>query len=195
MDKMSIPTIQTLLSNTFNTIVSEDCIKKANDLIKISSLEHYNSFNKLTPFLEEFSRLNPGFKFLIKKSDQDSNFEKVAILFSYSRQAINHCYKVVGVDSAFLGAIHIVGDQKNELSHFIEGIPMNLKIMFKRCHITGLSGRTLNNEMIVFAISIGYGETIENYNFLFKFLRDNEVFNIQYRLLLLLLLLLLLFYY
>jgi hypothetical protein len=42
---------------------SKDQIKKTNSKYKISSLEHYKSFEKLIPFLEEYKNLNPGFQY------------------------------------------------------------------------------------------------------------------------------------
>ena len=169
----SISSVQVLLSNEYRVKPSEDCIKKANNLIKISPLEHYNSYKKLVPYLEEFQRLNPGFRFSLEHHQKDFSFERVAILFPYSKHAINYCYNVVGVDAAFLDAIKVY--KNSELNRFITGLPFDLNLIFKRAYLTAMSGRTLNNQMIIFALSITYSESIENYNFLFKFLKDNEV--------------------
>jgi len=166
--------VQCVVSNDTNIIPTVDCVKKASTAIKISSLEHYNSYNKLIPFLEEYSRLNPGFKYRIEKHNTDYNFERVAILFNYSNEAIKYCYKAFGVDAAFTDEIGINGLHKKELQSFIEGIP-DCDVMFKRCFISGVSGRTMNNEMILFALCIGYSECIADYSFLFQFMTDNNV--------------------
>lgn len=82
---------------------------------------------------------------------------------------------MVGVDCAFIEAIGIEGRQKTQLQKFVEGISDDMRLMFKRCFISGVSGKTLNNDMILFAIAISYGELSDDYSFLFSFLTDNEV--------------------
>ena len=60
--------------------------------------------------------------------------------------------------------------QKTKLQEFVDGLSDEVDYTFKRCFISGISGRIFNNEMIVFAICIGYSECIEDYSFLFQFL-------------------------
>ena len=84
---------------------------------------------------------------------------------------------MLGVDSAFLDSYHLNNNQKKELEKFMDGLPdEDVRLKFKQGYISGLSGRTYNNEMILFAISISYGERKDNYNFFFKFLLDSGVF-------------------
>lgn len=169
--------LQQVVANELHIKPSIDCIKKANADITLSILEHYNSFEKLVPFLEEYSRVNPGFKYLLKKHDTDNNFEKVAILFEYSTEAIKHCYKVVGIDAAFLDTIGIDSKEKKLLQKmFPNDIPDDMEISFHKCVIIGLSGRTMNNEMILLGLTISYSENCESYDFFFKFLSDNKVY-------------------
>lgn len=87
--------------------------------------------------------------------------------------SIKHCYKIFGVDSAFLDGIEIPSNQIPELQAVVEGLPSDLRIMFQRGYITAITGRTFNNEMIVFAVCLNHGETIENYDFLFKFVLED----------------------
>lgn len=153
--------------------LSNDVIKKANAIVKISSLEHFKSYEKLSPFLHLFKELNPGFQYKIGREPETFIYERVAILFSYSAHAMKNCYKVYGIDSAFLDSIDIPKYQLPELQEICEGLPLDAKVMFQKGHLFALTGRTYNNEMIVFALCTNHGETIDNYDFFFKFLLED----------------------
>ena len=103
-------------------------------------------------------------------------FQRLAILFPYSVTAMNHCFKIFGVDAAFLDGYQIKYREKRLISNFINSLPTNhLKLMFQKCFLIGISGRTLNNEMILFGFCISYAENSENYNYFFRFLTSNQV--------------------
>jgi hypothetical protein len=87
--------------------VSKDVIKKANQKFKLTAIDHVSSMSLLQPFLEEFARKNPGFKFDLEKDPVTHQFKRVAVLFPYSVIAMKHCFKVFGVDSAFLDTYKI----------------------------------------------------------------------------------------
>lgn len=167
-----------------NIPVSSDCLKKANNHIQLSSLEHCLSYNYLIPFLELLESHNPATKYKLVRNEVTFAFERVAFLFPHSITAINSCFNVYGVDTAHLDGLDIKGYQRRVLSkYFRQLIPDQSRLSFKKMYISALSGRTLNNNMILFAISIGYSEGKDDYDFLFKFLRDNGVFKENYYLL------------
>ena len=87
---------------------SIDVLKKANNQILLSSSEHYKIFDRLHPFLESFKVNNSGFKYSLIK-DANNQFQRCAILFPYSNEAIKSCYKVVAVDAAFMDFVNIKG--------------------------------------------------------------------------------------
>jgi hypothetical protein len=158
--------------------VSADCIKKANAAAKLSPLEHYVSYNYLSPLLMS---QNPGFKFKLEKDDSNCEFKRVAVLFPYTIQAIQHCFKVYAVDAAFLDSLEIKGLSKKILYEYISALRnVEGRIMFAKTFLSCVSGRTINNEMIIYAICIGYSECSDDYNFLFDFMKENEVKNIVY---------------
>jgi hypothetical protein len=170
---MSVKALQGILKIS-GLGASVDCIRNANTLLKLSSTDHYVSLSLLSPFLYQFQRLNPGFQYELKKSLLNQ-FESVSILFPYSIVAIDHCFNVCGIDAAFLDVQTIEGNHRKNLKRIVEFLPKNLLLMFKRCFIIGLSGRTLNNKMILFAFSIVYSESKDSYNNFFDFLKNNGV--------------------
>ena len=174
--KTAIETLA-VAGNANNKLITIDCLKKANQLNKITGIEHASSMTLLYPFFEEFGRKNPGFKFELQKDPLTHEFERLAILFPYSVTAMNYCFKVFGVDTAFLDGYQIKYREKQMIGSIINNLnlPYKMKIMFKKCFLIGLSGRTLNNEMILFGFCICYAENIENYNFFFEFLTKNQV--------------------
>ena len=155
--------------------ITVDCLKKANDAVKLSSLEHYISFSFISPFLDLLQVSNNGFKFKFEKDKNTMQFQRVAVLFPYSLHAKEHCFKVYGIDAAFLDGLAIKGKQRKELRKYVPTIPLQERIMFQKNFLSGISGRTLNNEMILYAVCISYNECSEDYDFLFDFLRENEV--------------------
>ena len=88
---------------------------------------------------------------------------------------MNHCFKVFGVDSAFLDTYKIKYRETEEISSFIKDLESKFSYIIQKCFLTGLSGRTLNNEMILFAFCISDAENSVNYDFFFKFLTANQV--------------------
>ena len=47
----------------FNRKITDDILKKANQAIKLTAIDHATSLTLLYPFLEEFALKNPGFQF------------------------------------------------------------------------------------------------------------------------------------
>lgn len=73
-----------VVAENSNIIPSIDVVKKANNDIKISAVEHYQSFSSFIPFLKEFTKLNPGFKFKLK------NIKLIIIL-----KELLYCFHIV----------------------------------------------------------------------------------------------------
>jgi hypothetical protein len=59
--------------------ITIDCLKKANDAVQLSSLEHYVSFNFIYPFLDLLKNNNNGFKFKFEKDKNTMQFQRVAV--------------------------------------------------------------------------------------------------------------------
>lgn len=155
---------------------TKDVIKKANQSIKLTAKEHFDSYEKLSPFLHLFKELNPGFQYKIDREFDSDSYERVAILFPYSVNAIKNCYNIYGIDSAFLDGIEIPDSQIESIKEIVDGLPDDLRLMFQRGYISALTGRTYNNEMIIFAVCLNHGETTDNYDFLLDFvLKDCNV--------------------
>lgn len=156
--------------------VSVNCLKIANRKILTSGAEHFKNFANINPYLMCFKERNPGFQYKIE-TDVNNNFQRLAVLMSYSVLALPHCFQVVGVDAAFLDGYELKGDNElKELRELTDSLPEGLRIAFKKGFLSAISGRTLENKMILFAFCIGYSECIEDYSFLFKFLNDNKVY-------------------
>ena len=88
-------------------LVTVDCLKKSNELMKISPLEHYVSYNYISPFLELLNLENSGFKYKLERNESNFLFQRVAILLPYSVGALSHCFNVFGIDAAFLDGLEI----------------------------------------------------------------------------------------
>lgn len=162
-------------SSSDRTIISENRVKKANLKNKISSYEHIIGFSKLSPYLELFRSLNPGFQYQIEKSPETINeFKRLAVLFPYAIPAQKYCFKVYGIDAAHIQTHEIRKGERKDLEDLLNW-PPEMRIMFAKYFLFAVSGRTINNEMIIFALGIGHSECIEDYEFLFQFLTDNGV--------------------
>jgi hypothetical protein len=97
------------MQRILNLTVSIDVLKKANNESKISAIEHYISYCYIKPYLYLLHRTNPGFKYNIEWNSCTDEFERLAFLFPYSVQCMEHCFNVYGVDAAFLDGISIKG--------------------------------------------------------------------------------------
>ena len=157
------------------SVISDNCMKRANQSYQISACEHYLGYSKLQPYLQLFKSLNPGFNFSIEKYEENNEFKRLAILFPYSISAAKHCFKVYGIDAAHIAHYEIKNRQREYLKQLVILLPKLTRIAFKKCYIFALTGRTVNNEMILFGLCISYSESMENYEFFFQFLQENEV--------------------
>lgn len=178
-DKNSIGGIQNAIAvnrhtSADNSIISVDCVKKANQKNSISAYEHFVGFSKLSPYLESFASLNPGFRYKLDKDKCSNEFKRLAILFPYSISAKQYCFKVYGIDAAHIGTHEVRAMERKILETLIDW-PFEMRIMFQKHFLFAVSGRTCNNEMILFAICIGLSECIADYEFFFQFLSDNGV--------------------
>jgi hypothetical protein len=97
------------------------------------------------------------------------------VLLPYSVTSFEHCFKVVGIDAAFLDPLSVKGNQKRNLKEIFPELPDAVNIQFQQCFVIAVTGRTNNNEMILLALSICHSESKVNYKDLLKFLKDNGV--------------------
>lgn len=178
-NRLSIEGTKTILAatkHTFDSHYTEDVLKKANSATLLNAADHCLGFLKLCPYLETFEKDNPGFKYDLKTNQETLEFEKLALLLPYTLCVLDDCYKVYGVDTAFLDSYYITDREKILLiQEYLPNAPIEKDLMFKPTYITAVSGRTLNNEMIIFSVCFSYSESIETYSFLFEFLSREGV--------------------
>lgn len=150
-----------------------NAIKKANAAMKYSSQEHIESYNSLRPYCEVAKALNADFMYNIEKDGKDV-FQRMAVLFPYSKAVLKDSYNVVGIDAAHMKPTLLNKLTVNDRVKLgLEDMDGSYGVMLQKSMLTFLTGRTLNNEMIVYGYMLGYSENADNLNYFFKFLIDN----------------------
>lgn len=83
------------------------------------------------------------------------------------------CFSVVGIDTAHMSTVKL-GRITEEKIHEICGlvVPPGGAYMLEKLVVTMVTGRTFNNEMIIFAFCIGYTENSADMFHFFQFLVD-----------------------
>lgn len=150
-----------------------NAIKRANAAIKFSSKEHLESYGYLKPYCEVAKRLNADFMYSIEKNEKDI-FQRMAVLFPYSKTVLENSYEVLGVDAAHMKTELLKKLTTDEMVKLDLGdIDGSHGVMLKKSMLTFLTGRTLNNEMIVYGYMLGYSENSDNLRYFFQFLIDS----------------------
>ena len=95
--------------------VTDDRIKKANSLSKISGHDHLQSFNKIEPYLCELRKLNEGLQFKIDRVEDSSYLKRIIIIPHYTRSVLQYMYPTVGLDCAHMKTI-VVSHETQRMS-------------------------------------------------------------------------------
>jgi hypothetical protein len=131
-----------IATSTGHGVPADHHIKKANSMARPTGKQHLASYSMLMPYMEELKTLHPDMEFNI---DQNKGvFLRLMVLFPYSKQALKHCFNVVGVDSAHMGMVALEGITPHELHGFMPGqaLPVGRHVLPK-LHITAVTGRTM----------------------------------------------------
>lgn len=150
-----------------------DVIKKANAMSKISVVELVESYNYILPFCEIAKEMNNDFCYDIRK-DSGNRINKMAVLFAHCKQMFQYCFPLLGLDTAHLPILKLKGITADLLekigrSDLVEGPGYVLRKM----SLTFLTGRTANNEMIVFGYMIHHVECADDIKYFLMFMRDS----------------------
>ena len=150
-----------------------DVIKKANAMSKISVVELVESYNYILPFCEIAKEMNNDFCYDIRK-DSGNRINKMAVLFAHCKQMFQYCFPLLGLDTAHLPILKLKGItaellEKIGRSDLVEGPGYVLRKM----SLTFLTGRTANNEMIVFGYMIHHVECADDIKYFLMFMRDS----------------------
>lgn len=165
----SIKSIQSaIVAGTVTAEPSVNAIKKANAAMKISSHEHIESYNYLRPYCEVAKTLNADFMYSIEKDGNDI-FQRMAVLLPYSKTVLRDSYNVVGIDAAHMKTELLTKLTAEDLVKLgLEDAERSYGVMLKKTMVTFLTGRTLNNEMIVYGYMLGYSENADNLHYFFQ---------------------------
>ena len=85
--------------------MTDNVIKKANSISKISGKEHQASFNKIEPYLFELRNLNQGMHYKIDRAPDSFVFQRLMIIPHYATAVVQYMYPVVGLDCARMKTI------------------------------------------------------------------------------------------
>jgi hypothetical protein len=119
-------------------------IKRAAASHRIQVLKHESSIQKMQTFLVLMKLRNPSMTYDYFM-DADNKFESVLIVMPGASAAWETCHKICSIDSAHGKDIVLDSSTHQFLKRFI---------------FTVASGYTVNNTMIVYAISVSYHENI-----------------------------------
>jgi hypothetical protein len=79
---------------------TRNVIQIAGARFNISPKEYIQSYDDLIPYLRAVEAVNPEFKYIVQKSELHV-FNRMVCLMPLSKQALPHCFQVVGLDTAF----------------------------------------------------------------------------------------------
>ena len=149
-----------------------DVVKKANAMSKVS-LELVETYNYILSFCEIAKEMNPDFCYDIKK-DSLNRVNKMAVLFPHCKKMFPRCHPLLGLDSAHLPVVKLK-DVTTELLEKVKRGDLVGKSGFilKKSYLTFLTGRTMNNEMIVFGYMIHPAESVDDIKYFLKFMLDS----------------------
>ena len=126
-------------------------VKKAAALSRIQVEDQLGSFSLLEPFLELYKEQNPGAHYELRRNDITEEFNSLAFVFPYVKNCIEHEYlrRIFGLDVSHMKKISLQGD-----------------IIIRPMFLTVVSGRTLDNHMIVCGFAITFAECRDDIDFL-----------------------------
>ncbi len=108
--------------------------------------QHIEGFRKMWQSVRALKRLNPTVSVKLEL-DAMHAFKSLTVVLPHSRAAMDHLYKVVGLDAAHCKRI------------LIKKKPRTL---LKQNTLSMLTGRTFNNSIIILAYTISYSENAED---------------------------------
>lgn len=150
-------------------------VKRANAMFKDTSEELIMAYNYLQPYLEKLEECQPTVAHKLERGE-NNEFRRLGFLFPYSVKALPFCFNVVGVDTAHMALVVVDGIQTFQLQEMLDrdDITDETRNVQSKLYLTIVSGRTTNNEMLIFAYCLGYAENANDVMFFFKFLKDNK---------------------
>jgi len=150
-----------------------DVVKKANQLLKYSANEHFQSYQYILPMCEIAKEMNPDFCYDVCK-DADNLFRRMAVLFPFSKSALEFGFNVIGLDAAHMGTIklgHLTPAQLELVGR--EDLEGKEGFMLNKLYLTLVTGKTLNNEAIAYGYMLHHHESADDLFYFLKFLKDN----------------------
>jgi hypothetical protein len=133
--------------------VSIDVIKKACSESRITPEEHFRSFQLLEPFLDEFVHLNPGSAVDVDWDSDTQEFKGFAVVMPYVAKCIELEYSrpIYGLDVAHMKPVKVD----------------NGGVFLKPMYLTIISGRTLDNHMLICGFCVTFSESSEDIRYLY----------------------------
>lgn len=150
-----------------------DVVKKANKLLRYSTDEHLNSYKYLLPMCEIAKEQNSDFCFDVTK-DEKNVFRRMAILFPFSKKALECAFDVIGLDAAHMGTILLgrLSPQQLALIGRAELVG-GQGFMLTKLWLTLVTGKTYNNEAIVYGYMLHHHENADDLFYFLTFLKAN----------------------
>lgn len=170
----SISIIQSTMALNYGSLApTTDVVKKANKRLKFTPQEHLSTYQFILPMCEMAKEQNPNFCYDVTKDDKNV-FRRMAILFPFSKTALKCGFNVIGLDAAHMGTI-MLGNLTSAQLEAVgrEDLIGRKGLMLSKLYLTLATGRTLNNEAIVYGYMLHHNE---NANDLFYFLKFQRRF-------------------
>lgn len=146
-------------------------VKTANFLHKVSGSQHIDGYSLLIPYLELLQQENPSMRFSVERDDK-GRFFRMSLLLPYAIQAIENCFPIVGIDTAHMALVVLNGVSSLQLE-LAGDEPVAGRHVQEKLYVSLVSGRTLDNKMILYGYCLGYSENIEDLSYFFDFLQEH----------------------
>jgi hypothetical protein len=88
--------------------VTISAIKQAAAALKVTALQHMDSYNKVIPYFEQLRAENPTLKFDVQP-EKGGTFERLIVVMPYAEAFIPNMLNVFGLDAGFMPEIPLKG--------------------------------------------------------------------------------------
>ena len=150
--------IQSILECS-GVVASTSVVGKARKFVEMSGQDIMRSFASIEPLLLSTKEANPGLMYEVRQ-DADNTLQSVVVMMPYTQEFFPYCMQVIGIDGCHTKPIQVSKQPKTFLQKMI---------------LTAITGRTANNENILYGFCLGYSEKAEDIGLLIELMRRNNV--------------------
>ena len=165
--------------------VNKNKISRAGKVNAITGKEIVDhGFGKMPGLLAGVKQLNDGVEYHYETQKDSSEFHRVVFIPSYAKHALQEdggCVNVIGIDSSHMYKTELKDSSEDqEVQQILAtlfaqepgGGNNKVKLYLSKLTLTAVTGRTLENKQIIFAIGISYHESKDDIRYVLDFMKE-----------------------